>query len=88
MPTVQYYKKVGATYRNPHFPGVKSCLFLWMTRWWRMRQPHITSKKFLVFDMACGASPYPSLAPLSLTDTCTRRKAGGCCPPLTRNLPL
>ena len=31
-PPTQYYKRVGATYRNPHFPGVKSCLFLWMNR--------------------------------------------------------
>ncbi|KAH9891721.1 hypothetical protein C8Q73DRAFT_85284 [Cubamyces lactineus] len=51
----EYYKKVGATYRNPHFPGVKNCLFLWLNRWWRMRQPHVDSKKFLVFDMACGS---------------------------------
>ncbi|KAI0356423.1 hypothetical protein OH77DRAFT_1423356 [Trametes cingulata] len=50
----EYYKKVGASYRNPHFPGVKNCLFLWLNRWWRMRQPHIEDKKFLVFDMACG----------------------------------
>ncbi|KAI8986081.1 hypothetical protein BD414DRAFT_48817 [Trametes punicea] len=51
----EYYKKVGATYRNPHFPGVKNCVFLWLNRWWRMRQPHIEDKKFLVFDMACGS---------------------------------
>ena len=30
-------------------------------RWWRMRQPHIEAKKFMVFDMACGSS-----GPLSL----------------------
>ena len=34
---VQYYKKVGATYRNPHFPGVKSCLYLWLNRYVRHR---------------------------------------------------
>lgn len=51
----EYYKKVGATYRNPHFPGVKSCLYLWLNRWWRMRQPHVEGKKFMVFDMACGS---------------------------------
>ncbi|KAI0766391.1 hypothetical protein BD413DRAFT_636169 [Trametes elegans] len=51
----QYYKKVGATYRNPHYPGVKNCLFLWLNRWWRLRQPHIDEKKFMVFDMACGS---------------------------------
>ncbi|KAI0657350.1 hypothetical protein C8Q70DRAFT_919587 [Cubamyces menziesii] len=46
----EYYKKVGATYRNPHFPGVKNCLFLWLNR-----RPHVDSKKFMVFDMACGS---------------------------------
>ncbi|KAI0754897.1 hypothetical protein C8Q80DRAFT_1247769 [Daedaleopsis nitida] len=51
----EYYKKVGATYRNPHFPGAKACLYIWLNRWWRMRQPHIYAKKFMVFDMACGA---------------------------------
>lgn len=30
--TVQYYRKVGATYRNPHYPGIRSCLFLWLNR--------------------------------------------------------
>ncbi|EJF63342.1 hypothetical protein DICSQDRAFT_134790 [Dichomitus squalens LYAD-421 SS1] len=49
----EYYKRVGATYRNPHFPGVKSCLYSWLNRWWRMRQPHVEGKKFQVFDMAC-----------------------------------
>ncbi|KAI0712250.1 hypothetical protein C8Q76DRAFT_622592 [Earliella scabrosa] len=51
----EYYKKVGATYRNPHFPGVKACLYIWLNRWWRLRQPHIEAKKFMVFDMACGS---------------------------------
>ncbi|KAI0826867.1 hypothetical protein BC628DRAFT_1319253 [Trametes gibbosa] len=51
----EYYKKVGATYRNPHFPGVKNCLFLWLNRWWKMRQPHVEDQKFFVFDMACGS---------------------------------
>ncbi|RDX53373.1 hypothetical protein OH76DRAFT_1399274 [Lentinus brumalis] len=51
----EYYKKVGASYRNPHFPGVKACINIWLNRWWRMRQPHIEAKKFMVFDMACGS---------------------------------
>ncbi|CDO76089.1 hypothetical protein BN946_scf184649.g15 [Trametes cinnabarina] len=50
----EYYRKVGATYRNPHFPGIKNCLFLWLNRWWRMQQPHVEEKKFYVFDMACA----------------------------------
>lgn len=30
---MQYYKKVGATYRNPHYPGIRLCLFSWFNRW-------------------------------------------------------
>lgn len=29
----QYYRKVGATYRNPHFPGVRNVLFHWFNRY-------------------------------------------------------
>ena len=28
----KYYRKVGGTYRNPHFPGVRSVLFQWFNR--------------------------------------------------------
>ena len=37
-------------------------------RWWRMRQPHIEGKKFMVFDMACGSS-LPHRPHRSVTDT-------------------
>ena len=30
---VQYYKKVGRTYRNPHFPGIRTVLWLWFNRY-------------------------------------------------------
>jgi hypothetical protein len=49
---LQYYKKIGSTYRNPHFPGIRLCIFSWlnrfdairfisyllikMNRWWHM----------------------------------------------------
>ncbi|KAF8909009.1 hypothetical protein CPB84DRAFT_1744093 [Gymnopilus junonius] len=26
----EYYKKVGSTYRNPHYPGIRLCLFSWL----------------------------------------------------------
>ncbi|KZT11979.1 uncharacterized protein LAESUDRAFT_640702 [Laetiporus sulphureus 93-53] len=52
----QYYKKVGATYRNPHFPGVRSCIFSWLNRWWatESNDPRSHPEKLVVFDMACG----------------------------------
>lgn len=28
----QYYTKVKSTYRNPHFPGIRLCLFSWLNR--------------------------------------------------------
>ncbi|KAI0953492.1 hypothetical protein AcW1_007694 [Taiwanofungus camphoratus] len=49
----EYYRKVGATYRNPHYPGIRSCLFLWLNRWWQSRS-NTTSNRLVVFDMACG----------------------------------
>lgn len=61
----EYYTKVGKTYRNPHFPGVKACIFEWMNRWWlnerqeRERPPvpkhNTNSESITVFDMACGS---------------------------------
>jgi len=54
----KYYKKVGATYRNPHYPGVRLCMFSWLSRWWQMEKEYLTSTenepKTLLFDMACG----------------------------------
>ncbi|EKM51536.1 uncharacterized protein PHACADRAFT_261735 [Phanerochaete carnosa HHB-10118-sp] len=51
----EYYRKVGATYRNPHFPGVKTVLWLWFNRLWAMEGERIGRSKFNVFDMACGS---------------------------------
>ena len=53
----KYYKKVGATYRNPHYPGVRLCIFSWLSRcamiwsllfsdygrWWQMEKECVTS---------------------------------------------
>jgi len=50
-----YYKKVGATYRNPHFPGVRACIFLWLNKWWQEEQERIGLDRVCVFDMACGS---------------------------------
>jgi hypothetical protein len=29
---LKYYKRTGSTYRNPHFPGIRLCMFLWLNR--------------------------------------------------------
>ncbi|KAI0345702.1 hypothetical protein BDW22DRAFT_1353286 [Trametopsis cervina] len=50
-----YYTKVGSTYRNPHFPGIKNCLFLWFNQWWTKESFRVRENGFTVFDMACGS---------------------------------
>ncbi|KDQ62202.1 hypothetical protein JAAARDRAFT_30103 [Jaapia argillacea MUCL 33604] len=50
-----YYKTVGATYRNPHFPGVRQCMFLWLNKWWQMEQSNIDPEVVTLFDMACDS---------------------------------
>ncbi|KAL4251896.1 hypothetical protein ABKN59_002680 [Abortiporus biennis] len=54
----EYYKKVGTTYRNPHYPGIRYCMFLWLNKWWRneheARDLEGRSRRFTIFDMACG----------------------------------
>ncbi|KAF8798843.1 hypothetical protein BYT27DRAFT_7202557 [Phlegmacium glaucopus] len=53
----EYYKKVGATYRNPHYPGIRLCLFSWFNRWWQINSSNtvgITLEPIIFFDMACG----------------------------------
>lgn len=51
----KYYKKVGATYRNPHYPGVRQCLFAWFTSWWQQEHANIDARGPTIFDMACGS---------------------------------
>jgi len=48
----EYYRKVATTYRNPHFPGVRHCIFSWLNRWWEMDPP---IDCVTIFDMACGS---------------------------------
>lgn len=50
-----YYRKVGATYRNPHFPGVRACLYTWLDRWWAHERGTVRTRPPLIFDMACGS---------------------------------
>ncbi|KAF8967080.1 hypothetical protein BDZ97DRAFT_564572 [Flammula alnicola] len=53
----EYYKKVGSSYRNPHYPGIRLCLFSWFNRWWQKERENIisiTSEQVMFFDMACG----------------------------------
>ncbi|KIJ59464.1 hypothetical protein HYDPIDRAFT_118440 [Hydnomerulius pinastri MD-312] len=51
----KYYKQVGATYRNPHFPGVRACMSTWMDRWWTHEKDIVGSRSPLILDMACGS---------------------------------
>ncbi|CAL1713374.1 unnamed protein product [Somion occarium] len=51
----EYYKKVGATYRNPHFPGVRQCLFQWLNKWWEYEHEKLGGELFTIFDMASGS---------------------------------
>ncbi|GJF00391.1 hypothetical protein PsYK624_166780 [Phanerochaete sordida] len=51
----EYYRKVGLTYRNPHFPGVKTVLWLWFNKLWSMEGERIDQTDFNIFDMACGS---------------------------------
>ncbi|EIM85878.1 uncharacterized protein STEHIDRAFT_58524 [Stereum hirsutum FP-91666 SS1] len=48
----EYYKKVSASYRNPHYPGVRKCLFSWYASWWKEEYANASSP--IIFDMACG----------------------------------
>ncbi|KAI0061666.1 hypothetical protein BV25DRAFT_1992014 [Artomyces pyxidatus] len=50
-----YYRKVGATYRNPHYPGVRQCLFSWFTNWWQREHLSLDTDGPVIFDMACGS---------------------------------
>ncbi|KAF7768115.1 hypothetical protein Agabi119p4_7358 [Agaricus bisporus var. burnettii] len=54
----QYYKKVGSTYRNPHYPGIRLCIFVWLSKWWLNESPAIATRdpsNVFLFDMACGS---------------------------------
>ncbi|KXN88143.1 hypothetical protein AN958_07602 [Leucoagaricus sp. SymC.cos] len=53
-----YYKKVGSTYRNPHYPGIQLCIFAWLCKWWSNESSEVTAQgasDVLLFDMACGS---------------------------------
>ncbi|GLB38300.1 putative fungal protein [Lyophyllum shimeji] len=53
----EYYGKVGSVYRNPHFPGIRRCMFQWLNRWWQMESTSLSMQdEILMFDMACGRS--------------------------------
>ncbi|KAF8685540.1 hypothetical protein RHS04_00629 [Rhizoctonia solani] len=50
----EYYKIVGSSYRNPHFPGIKLCMNIFMNKWWQY-QHRPSDKGVLVCDLACGS---------------------------------
>ncbi|KAH7336926.1 hypothetical protein B0J17DRAFT_665458 [Rhizoctonia solani] len=50
----EYYKIVGSSYRNPHFPGIKHCINILMNKWWQ--HEHQSSEHgVLICDLACGS---------------------------------
>ncbi|KAF8606891.1 hypothetical protein BDV93DRAFT_593428 [Ceratobasidium sp. AG-I] len=54
----EYYKIVGASYRNPHFPGIKQCLNILMNKWWQYEasdQTKTDNSGILICDLACGS---------------------------------
>ncbi|KAG5728614.1 hypothetical protein E4T56_gene1979 [Termitomyces sp. T112] len=53
----EYYTKVGSTYRNPHFPGIRRCIFQWLNKWWAMESASDPNRRdrIVMFDMACGS---------------------------------
>ncbi|KAH7103300.1 hypothetical protein BKA62DRAFT_696462 [Auriculariales sp. MPI-PUGE-AT-0066] len=54
----QYYAQVGATYRNPHFPGVKLVCYALLNAWWSNERNRLEGENDLsisVLDLACGA---------------------------------
>ncbi|KAF9046476.1 hypothetical protein BJ165DRAFT_1527565 [Panaeolus papilionaceus] len=57
----EYYKKVGSTYRNPHYPGIRLCLFAWLNRWLEFEQDRLKTfaeNDIMVLDMAAGKKRY------------------------------
>ncbi|KAF9561345.1 hypothetical protein CPC08DRAFT_635571 [Agrocybe pediades] len=55
----EYYRKVGSTYRNPHYPGIRLSLVSWLNKWWQMEHEAITklsADQLMLFDMACEAT--------------------------------
>ncbi|KAF9485874.1 hypothetical protein BDN70DRAFT_823189 [Pholiota conissans] len=89
---VEYYKKVGSSYRNPHYPGIRSSLFTWFNRWWDNEKEtisRITPEQIMLFDMACASGE----ATLAFFDWCNSGKKmfqesskaqGGDRPPVAR----
>ncbi|KAF8318993.1 hypothetical protein DL93DRAFT_262021 [Clavulina sp. PMI_390] len=59
----EYYKKVGGasnSYRNPHFPAVKNCLWVWLNLWWKneiLARAETPRKPvdLTLFDLAAGS---------------------------------
>ncbi|CAE6415566.1 unnamed protein product [Rhizoctonia solani] len=50
----EYYKIVGSSYRNPHFPGIKLCMNIFMSKWWQ-HEHEPSDKGVLICDLACGS---------------------------------
>ncbi|KIJ55122.1 hypothetical protein M422DRAFT_41190 [Sphaerobolus stellatus SS14] len=53
----KYYQQVASSYRNPHFSGIRLCLFTWFNSWWKAESEHVLSLPHgpYILDMACGS---------------------------------
>ncbi|PPR07119.1 hypothetical protein CVT24_010955 [Panaeolus cyanescens] len=72
----QYYKKVGSTYRNPHYPGIRLCLFSWLNKWWKMEHDRVkafSEDDMMLLDMA-AADLGSGEATLAFIEWCTLGK--------------
>ncbi|KAG8965791.1 hypothetical protein FRC03_000162 [Tulasnella sp. 419] len=51
----EYYHKVGSSYRNPHFPAIKECIFAFMNIWWAHESRHVDEHDIKMLDLAAGS---------------------------------
>ncbi|QRV77635.1 cell division control protein 25 [Ceratobasidium sp. AG-Ba] len=54
----EYYKIVGTSYRNPHFPGIKQSVNIVMNKWWQneaKRMSEDSDAGILICDLAAGS---------------------------------
>ncbi|KAG9102881.1 hypothetical protein FRC07_010133 [Ceratobasidium sp. 392] len=71
----EYYKIVGSSYRNPHFPGIKQSINTLMNKWWQNEITHAAeAKKFgiLMCDLAAGSGEV-TIALQEWWETCRNR---------------
>ncbi|KAG8740516.1 hypothetical protein FRC12_015980 [Ceratobasidium sp. 428] len=70
----EYYKIVGSSYRNPHFPGIKQSINILMNKWWQNETARAESKDsgILICDLAAGSGEV-TIALQEWWETCRNR---------------